>query len=92
MAVRFIYEAIELSKTCSCSSGLNLRPEFGAVFPEMAGGKRKVREVSWKLLPRKLLLNSIFGHIKNMGHQFSRKKDSLEFSPKFCGVSCLSIS
>lgn len=51
MAVRFmswgtIYEAIELSKTCSCSSGLNLRPEFGAVFPEMAGGKRKVGEVS----------------------------------------------
>lgn len=76
--MRDLYEAIELLKACTFSLGLDLRLDFGSVFTELAGGKRKVRNLSRKLLPRKLVLNSIFGQIKDREYQISRKTNSLE--------------
>lgn len=89
-ALRDLYEAIELLKACSFSPGLNLRLDFGAAFTELAGRKRKIRNLSWKLLPRKLVLNSIFGQIQDREYQISRKTISLEkILSQVCGISCL---
>lgn len=49
--LRDLYEAIELLKACSFSLNLNLRLDFGAVFTELAGGKRKVRDLHGNYFP-----------------------------------------